>query len=129
MLDSIFDAEREFKRFEADHAHQGVSNRYLRLNPDLRREPPALDETSQMLPLQEHVQNLFKTPEYELTAERIAYRLVASSFYFTKARNIQYDDGARLYTCRGKSEPLQSLCPTESSQVGLHVALKATIMT
>lgn len=106
MLDSILDAEREFKLFEADHARPGVSNRFLRLNPDLRREPPALDETGQMLPLQEQVQNLFKTAEYELTAERIAYRLVASSFYFTKARSIQYDEGSRLYTCGGKSEQL-----------------------
>ena len=129
MLDSILDAEREFKLFEADHSHQGVSDRYLRLNPNLQKEPPALDETGQMLPLQEQVQKLLKTPEYELITERIAYRLVASSFYFTKVRSVQYDEGGRLYMCRGGSEQRKSLCPTDPSQVGLHAASKAIAMT
>lgn len=103
MLDSILDAEREYKLFEADHTQPGESGRYIRLNPDLKKDPPELDDTAAMLPLQEQVQRLFKTPEYELAAERIAYRLVASSFYFSKSPTIQYDDAARLYTCRGLS--------------------------
>src|SRR5436853_1941415 len=103
MLDSILDAEREYKLFEADHAQPGTSERYIRLNPDLKKTPPELDDTAAMLPLQEQVQRLFKTPEYELAAERIAYRLVASSFYFSKNQTIQYDDATRLYTCRGLS--------------------------
>lgn len=107
MLDSILDAEREFKLFESDQSHSGTSDRYIRLNPDLQKEPPALDDTAQMLPLQEIVQKLFKTPAYELMAERIAYRLVASSFYFEKEASIEYDEVARSYMCKGES-PLRA---------------------
>jgi Patatin-like phospholipase len=104
MLDSILDAEREFKLFEADHSHAGTSDRYIRLNPDLQTEPPALDDTSQMLPLQEKVQKIFKTPSYELITERIAYRLVASSFYFVKDVSLEHDEWTRSFTCKGGFE-------------------------
>ncbi|KAF7502349.1 hypothetical protein GJ744_006003 [Endocarpon pusillum] len=102
FLDSILDAEREFRLFEADQSHFGSSDRYIRLNPDLQGQPPPLDEAAQMLPLQEKVQKIFKTPAYELIMERIAYRLVASSFYFAKSPSIEHDKVTRSYECKGR---------------------------
>lgn len=127
-LDSILDAEREFRQFEADHSQPGISDRFVRLNPDLERDPPALDETSHMLPLQEQVQRILMTPSYELSIERIAYRLVASCFYFAKEAGIEHDETTHSYTCRGGFS-LAKFERVLTGQAALPVDLKATQRT
>lgn len=101
LIDSILDAEKEFKIFRLEHNHFGSPSRYIRLNPDLGEEPPALDDKAQMRSLQATVAKLFKTPEYELMTERIAYRLIASSFYFEKTEPIEHDEVESHYICKG----------------------------
>lgn len=107
-IDSILDAEREFKLFQADVAHSSraeVPERYVRLNPDLREPPPALDAVSKMKELQESVRQVLRSSVNELLVERTAYRMVASTFYFAKNSEFERDErsGAFIFTGKPKS--------------------------
>ena len=89
-IDKILDAELEWKRFRSEvrDAKQGqeLESRYIRLNLDLWREPPHMDEKDKLAELQDLGTRLLKTDEYRSTIERIAHMLVASTFYFSKGR-------------------------------------------
>ena len=76
--------------------------RYIRLNVDLGKEPPALDETAEMVPLQEKVRRLLHTPTYEPYVEGVAHRLIASTFYFAKSRDVEHDKATSSYLCTGR---------------------------
>ena len=100
------DAEQEFKTFHTSvtqHAlRKETHERYVRLNVDLGKEPPALDETAEMLPLQEKVRQLLNTPTYEAYIKDVAHRLIASTFYFAKSRDIEHGSATSSYLCTGR---------------------------
>lgn len=85
-IDSILDAEVGWQRFrnEISETKEGqvLESRFIRLNLDLGREPPKLDENNRLAQLQDLGTRLLKTDEYRAIIEKIAHMLVASTFYF-----------------------------------------------
>ncbi|KAL9033910.1 MAG: hypothetical protein Q9214_007286, partial [Letrouitia sp. 1 TL-2023] len=103
-FDVILDAEREWKLFCADivnekHGYYHES-RYNRLNVDLGKDPPTLDDKSSLSSLQEETAKALKSPDYQSMIEKIAHQLIASTFYFAKGEI--RPDGPGSYICTGK---------------------------
>ncbi|KAL8843023.1 MAG: hypothetical protein Q9176_002326 [Flavoplaca citrina] len=103
-IDCILDAEMEWKRFRNEISDakdgQGQESRFIRLNLDLGREPPKLDEKDRLAELQDLGSRLLKSDEYSSIIERIAHMLVASTFYFFKSR-FWYNEDTGTWTCKG----------------------------
>lgn len=103
-IDNILDAELEWKRFrnEMSDAKQGQEqeSRFIRVNLDLWREPPHMDEKDKLAELQDLGTRLLKTDEYRSVIEKIAHMLVASTFYFSKER-FWYNEDSGTWTCTG----------------------------
>lgn len=103
-IDNILDAELEWSRFRNDmsDAKQGQEqeSRFIRVNLDLCREPPKLDEKDKLSELQDLGTRLLKTDEYRSIIEKIAHMLVASTFYFSKER-FWYNEASGTWTCTG----------------------------
>lgn len=57
-------------------------DRYVRINPQLRQNPPRLDEVDRLHHIQEAVREVLST---NVTIQNVALRLIASSFYFEKS--------------------------------------------
>lgn len=87
-LGSILDTEIAWRDFMADTTNgtMGIGERYQRINPNIRMNPPALHEAPKLLDLQSKVRSVLENdgPLRKKTKE-IAHRLVASSFYFEKS--------------------------------------------
>ena len=103
-IDNILDAELEWKRFRNDMSdakqRQGQGSRFIRVNLDLAREPPHMDEKDKLAELQDLGTRLLKTDEYRSVIEKIAHMLVASTFYFSKER-FWYNEDSGTWTCTG----------------------------
>lgn len=103
-IDSILDAELEWKRFRGElsdtKSGQEQESRFVRLNLDLWREPPQMDEKEKPAGLQDLGAQLLKTDEYRSVIEKIAHMLVASTFYFSKEQ-FWYNETSRAWTCMG----------------------------
>ncbi|KAL9607644.1 MAG: hypothetical protein Q9167_007458 [Letrouitia subvulpina] len=89
-IDNILDTELEWKRFrnEASSTKQGQEQetQFIRVNLDLWREVPKMDESHKLAELQDIGIRPLKTDEYRNIIEKIANMLVASTFYFSKER-------------------------------------------
>lgn len=70
-----------------------VCSRFVRLNPDLNEEPPALDEVDRMKPLQNTVRTQLAT---DGRIRRIASQLIATLFYFEPAGPLVEKNGTYL---------------------------------
>ncbi|CAN9415920.1 unnamed protein product [Alternaria alternata] len=85
--DSIH-CERQWEQFldgmERSTAHSEDSRRYVRINPDIGRVPPRLDDVNEVDRLQLNVARYLKRPEAMADLEDVVFRLVASSFYFER---------------------------------------------
>lgn len=103
-IDNILDAELEWKRFCNDvsdaRQRKGQEPRFIRVNLDLGREPPHMDEKDKLAELQDAGNRLLKTDEYINIIERIAHMLVASTFYFSK-EGFWYNEDSGAWTCTG----------------------------
>ena len=103
-IDNILDAELEWKRFRNDVAdakqRQGQESRFIRVNLDLGREPPHMDEKAKLSELQDSGNRLLKTDKYTSIIEKIAHMLVASTFYFAKG-GFWYNEDSGTWTCTG----------------------------
>ena len=103
-IDSILDAELEWKRFRGEirdtKLGQEQESRFVRINLDLWREPPRMDEKERLAELQGLGAQSLKTDEYQSIVEKIAHMLVASTFYFSKER-LWYNENTRAWTCMG----------------------------
>lgn len=128
MIDNVLNAEQEFRMFVSSKSNTEFADRYVRLNPDLgidlNKDPPALDEVSKLHELRHDVQSLYRQPKYVLQAERTAYRLVASTFFFAKEKEVVYVKEQRIYICRGMSSNRQISVTRLTSQVGSLVVSK-----
>lgn len=102
-IDNILDTELEWKRFRnslSEAKQTEAQTRFIRVNLDLWREPPRLDEKQKLADLQALGTRLLKTDEYRIIIEKIAHMLVASTFYFVKDR-FWYNEDSATWTCIG----------------------------
>ncbi|KAF2736521.1 hypothetical protein EJ04DRAFT_462876 [Polyplosphaeria fusca] len=86
-LDNILDSEsiwRDFKKDVTGTSSHVQSRRYIRMNPHLRFRTPKMDDKSQVQKLHDEVKSRLQTPSMRAKITSIAFRLVASSFYFAK---------------------------------------------
>jgi len=60
------------------------TSRYIRVNPDINREPPDLDAKDKISELQKSVAHILGAHRSKLKLEEIVFRLIASTFYFEK---------------------------------------------
>jgi hypothetical protein len=76
------------------------AKRYIRLNPDLGKDPPPMDAKEEMVNMQLQVQKQLKAGRNIILVQQIAHRLIASSFYLQKigkATRVSEEN----YRCRG----------------------------
>jgi hypothetical protein len=95
---STLDSERAWERYiEVLNPPSRDKNRYVRLNPDLSEDPPALDQVAKMKSLQETVRKQIQEDE---RIRNIADQLISTSFYFEKSSEMEalLDGG---FECRG----------------------------
>lgn len=87
-MDSILDAEMIWRDFSLDVADIKSAPthffRYVRINPNLSKAPPKLDEVDQMDRLGKHARAILETPENAAQLESIAHVLVTSSFCYER---------------------------------------------
>lgn len=116
--EEIIDTEFAWTKFrgkiERDESEE-TAKRYVRLNPDLGRAPPAPDSKHDIDSLQANVQKSLQTPEMLATYCTIAHQLVASSFYLDSRATVTDEQGEQVFTgtiaCRFKygSDQLRAL--------------------
>jgi hypothetical protein len=92
------------------------SERFIRLNPDLKSTPPPLDAKNELDQLQKLVQKQLKRPEMIRKVQDVAHRLVASCFYFSKTTPNSSDKG-QGFICTGKEDSQITILSADSVQV------------
>jgi hypothetical protein len=102
---STLDCERVWEEYmEVLNPSSRDEYRYVRLNPDLLENPPALDQVNKMKPLLEMVRRQMQKHK---RIDEVACQLIASSFYFEKSGPIEtLPDGG--FECLGKSHRTES---------------------
>jgi hypothetical protein len=102
-MDNVLDAEIAWREFCWDVANLDQPNsnasRYVRINPNLKRDPPSMDDVSQLQTLKEESRRALKTPESLAQIEGVAHTLVASSFYYERTATLRSE--MDLYSCSG----------------------------
>ncbi|KAJ4295420.1 hypothetical protein N0V90_007432 [Kalmusia sp. IMI 367209] len=87
-LEDVINCERQWQEFlemviqPGERLQQG--SRYVRINPDINREPPPLDAKIELDQLQKEVSQVLTTHRHRLELELVVFRLIASTFYFEK---------------------------------------------
>lgn len=84
-VDNILDSESTWRSFRSDvvgNSSHIQAQRYTRMNPQVKFRTPKMDDKSQVSKLYEDVRARLQTHGMRTKVIRIAYRLVASSFYF-----------------------------------------------
>jgi hypothetical protein len=84
---NFLDAELTWKTFQNDVVGTSspiAAERYVRLNPKLSSSVPKMDDIGQSVPLRNQIRNLLTSLETRNLVEKVAHRLIASSFYFDK---------------------------------------------
>lgn len=76
---------------------------YIRLNPDLGSKPPLLDAKHELQPLKDKVAKELKRMHLKVEIERIAFQLVASTFYFAKQHSFSLAEESEAQVYKGKS--------------------------
>lgn len=87
-VESVLDAELTWKEFRKDVVGTSspiAAERYIRINPRTKNRTPKMDDKTQVHFLHDEVKSGLRTHGMHTKIERIAHRLVASSFYFEKA--------------------------------------------
>ena len=79
--------------------HPFYRSRYVRLNPRLMEDPPALDDVSRMKYIQELTRDKFTDDK---RIREVALKLIASSFYFEKSTPAESKDD-HVFWCKGLS--------------------------
>ncbi|KAL8929810.1 MAG: hypothetical protein Q9208_000954 [Pyrenodesmia sp. 3 TL-2023] len=82
-IENILDTEVTWLKFmaEAGHGDDVNRSRYHRINPNIRENPPRLDETRKLPHLRQRMMHVMKEPYFQNQIGEVARRLVASSFY------------------------------------------------
>ena len=84
---STLDSEKTWRSY-MDVLHPPLSQRgrYVRINPQMKENPPRLDEVDRLPYLQEAVREIVSTDD---SIQTVALRLIASSFYFEKSHTVE----------------------------------------
>ena len=100
-MDGILDAEKAWDKFRDDmRTTSNDASRYVRINPNIGRRPPSLDEVNKLGDLTHHVRRSLKTSESRAEIARTVHILVASSFYFELLKEpVPNNDGT--FSCQG----------------------------
>lgn len=72
-------------------------SRYVRLNPQLMEDPPALDEVSRMNYIRDRTRDKFSDDD---RIRKVALKLIASSFYFEKSTSAESIED-HVFRCKG----------------------------
>jgi len=101
---STLDSERVWDEYiEVLHPSSRDEHRYVRLNPDLPEDPPALDQVHMMRSLQETVRRQMQKDQ---RIGEVALQLISTSFYFEKSGQIDaLPDGS--FECLGEFDRLR----------------------
>lgn len=96
-VENILDTEITWSKFLSGAAQGDKEDRsrYLRINPNIKVDPPKLDAVKDLFELQEQVQRMTKDPSYQKKVGGVARRLVASCFYVETSSlptNVQESD-------------------------------------
>lgn len=85
-FDNILDAQNAWEQFyeEVCEPSSTVHQRYMRLNPVLARKIQ-LDDVDSFYELKQMVETKLKRHEWKNEAQLVAFRLIASSFFFQKS--------------------------------------------
>ncbi|KAF2134377.1 hypothetical protein P153DRAFT_402048 [Dothidotthia symphoricarpi CBS 119687] len=87
-VESVLDAELTWKEFRKDVVGTSspvAAERYIRINPTTKSRTPKMDDKTQIHILRNEIKSDLRTRGMQMNIEKIAHRLVASSFYFEKS--------------------------------------------
>lgn len=79
---------------------EGTPRQYIRANPELSFPVPALDDVESVPKLRHEVQKIMKKPKNKEWLRDMAYRLVASTFFFEKD-HISIREEEDQFACKG----------------------------
>lgn len=82
--ENILDTEMSWLEFMSDVASRGdkdARTRYRRINPNLREDPPKLDDVTMLPQLRLQMNQIIKQADFQRQIREVARQLVASSFY------------------------------------------------
>jgi patatin-like phospholipase/acyl hydrolase len=102
-IGNILNAEKAWDDF-LEHVEQQPNHdkrRYIRINPDLRKEPPKLDAKGEVQGLHHKTKQILQKSENQDIIRDVAMRLIASSFYFVKTSKTTLSPGI-VHTFTGK---------------------------
>ncbi|KAF2475025.1 uncharacterized protein BDR25DRAFT_280671 [Lindgomyces ingoldianus] len=89
-FEDVINSERQWSEFMEVAIQQNNSreegSRYIRINPDIGRQPPPLDAKGEVEKLQSDISRTMVSHESQCKVEEVVFRLVASSFYFDKGK-------------------------------------------
>ena len=103
-MDKILDAEREWSQFYLDvqdGKHAEDASRYIRLNIDFGSDPPPLDDKGKLAVVQAKTTQILRSGLYNSLVQKIAQRLIASCFYFSKDERMELNESSQQWTCTG----------------------------
>ena len=96
------DCEKTWSEFMSTLPDSVRSSRFVRLNPELREDPPELDDVSRMKSLQDTVRAQMSGNS---RINKVAMQLAVTSFYFETTRPLQeYEDG--IFVAQGDHQAL-----------------------
>jgi len=103
-MDNILDAEIAWKEFCLDVADiDGPSKdayRYVRINPDIGRTPPNLDDVSEMPKLKAATRSALKSHDSLAQIEKVSHILVSSCFYYERLA-LSKSEADKAFLCSG----------------------------
>ncbi|KAL8814115.1 MAG: hypothetical protein Q9223_006639, partial [Gallowayella weberi] len=116
-IENILDTEMRWLTFMAESGRGDEQNRlrYHRINPNIREDPPKLDDTKKLPHLRQRMANVLKEMAFQNHIGEVARRLVASSFYVEtplKPRNVHGFDSSisAEIRCRFPSDSQEIRC-------------------
>ncbi|KAH8665171.1 hypothetical protein BGZ60DRAFT_379045 [Tricladium varicosporioides] len=80
---------------------EGTPRQYIRANPELSFPVPALDDIESVPKLRQEVQKIMKRPKNKEWLRDMAYRLVASTFFFEKD-HVSIREEEDQFACKGR---------------------------
>ncbi|KAK0829036.1 hypothetical protein LTR73_004670 [Friedmanniomyces endolithicus] len=106
-FDSILNAELAWQDFGRTVHRSDWPNieplPFIRLNVDLKEDPPALDAKDELATLQGKVKKaLHHSASMRVEIQRVAFQLIASTFYVSRAVPLRDAEGTNAVSCRGK---------------------------
>ena len=92
---STLDSEKTWRTYmDVLNPPLSQKSRYVRINPQLKENPPRLDEVDRLPYIQEAVREMLST---DVSIQNVALRLIASSFYFEKSHAVDLTSESSIH--------------------------------